>query len=168
LVSSSRTAFFVPLCATRFFTLLLVTPPAKHRNLAPHIRFIAFPLAIFSKKDYKKSKGFHAPMNSYYRGIVYSVAFVLLGVYGYFTLRGPQGVPALLEKRRQVRQLEEENANLIRENENKRERIRKLNESASQQEIEIRDKLKKLRPGETEFILPEPAKQSAPQQPTGQ
>ena len=109
-------------------------------------------------------------MNSYYRGIIYSVAFVLLGVYGYFTLKGPQGVPALLEKRRQVRQLEEENANLIRENENKRERIRKLNESASQQEIEIRDKLKKLRPGETEFILPEPAKKPAPAvgQPTGQ
>src|SRR5260370_37889242 len=103
-------------------------------------------------------------MNGYYRGILYSAAFVLLGVYGYFTLRGPQGLPALLEKRRQVRQLEEENANLIRENENKRERIRKLNESVSQQEIEIRDKLKKLRPGETEFILPESPKQPTPRQ----
>jgi cell division protein FtsB len=109
-------------------------------------------------------------MKSAYRRIVYSVAFVLLGVYGYFTLRGPQGIPALLEKRRQVRQLEEENANLARENDYKRERIRKLNESASQQEIEIRDKLKKLRPGETEFILPEAPKLAAPapDQPTGQ
>lgn len=94
-------------------------------------------------------------MNSFYRRMIYSAAFVLLGVYGYFTLRGPQGVPALLDKRKQVRQLEEENANLIRENDKKRERIRKLTESAGQQEIAIRDKLKKLRPGETEFVLPE-------------
>ena len=97
-------------------------------------------------------------MTNSYRRIVYSAAFVLLGVYGYFTLRGPQGIPALLDKRKQVRQLEEDNANLIRENDKKRERIRKLTESAGQQEIEIRDKLKKLRPGETEFILPEATK----------
>lgn len=101
-------------------------------------------------------------MKSFYRRIVYVVAFALLGVYGYFTLRGPQGIPALLEKRRLVRQLEEENATLARENDSKRERIRKLNESASQQEMEIREKLKKLRPGETEFILPEPSKTAAP------
>src|SRR5436305_1022296 len=97
-------------------------------------------------------------MNTLYRRIAYSAAVVLLGVYGYFTLKGPQGIPALMEKRRQVRLLEEENANLARENDLKRERIRKLNESAGQQEIEIREKLKKLRPGETEFILPEPSK----------
>lgn len=101
-------------------------------------------------------------MKSSYRRIAYSSAFVLLGVYGYFTLKGPQGIPALLEKRKLVRQLEEENANLARENDNKRERIRKLNESASQQEMEIREKLKKLRPGETEFILPEGPKQGGP------
>lgn len=102
-------------------------------------------------------------MNNFYRRIIYSAAFALLGVYGYFTLRGPQGVPALLEKRKQVRQLEEENANLVRENDNKRERIRKLTESASQQEVEIRDKLKMLRPGETEFILPGSSKQAGSQ-----
>ena len=99
-------------------------------------------------------------MNSFYRRIVYAAGFVLLGLYGYFTLRGPQGLPALLQKRQQVRQLEEENANLIRENDKKRDRIRKLTESAGQQEIEIRDKLKKLRPGETEFILPEPPREA--------
>jgi len=93
-------------------------------------------------------------MNTTYRRIAYTVAFALLGVYGFFTLRGPQGIPALIEKRTKIRQLEEENANLVRENEYKRERIRKLSASASQLDVEIRDKLDKVQPGETEFILP--------------
>ena len=97
-------------------------------------------------------------MNSVYRRMAYMAAVALLGVYGFYTLRGPHGISALFEQRNQIRQLEDENATLARENEYKRERIRKLNESASQVEIEIRDKLKKLRPGETEFILPETPK----------
>ena len=55
--------------------------------------------------------------------------------------------------------LEEENANLQRENDYRRERIKKLQESPSEQELEIRKKLKLLRPGETSFILPEQLKQ---------
>lgn len=97
-------------------------------------------------------------MNSVYRRIAYMAAVALLGVYGFYTLRGPHGISALFEQRNQIRQLEDENATLARENEYKRERIRKLNDSTSLVEIEIRDKLKKLLPGETEFILPETPK----------
>jgi cell division protein FtsB len=102
-------------------------------------------------------------MNSAYRRIAYLAAVALLGVYGLYTLRGPHGISALLEQRRQIRQLEDENATLARENDYKRDRIRKLNENTSQVEVEIRDKLKKLLPGETEFILPE-----APKKPIAQ
>lgn len=97
-------------------------------------------------------------MNAVVRRIVFSVAFVLLGAYGYFALSGPQGLPALKEKRQEIRRLEEENANLASENEAKRDRIRKLQESASEQDLEIRKKLKKLRQDETEFILPNAGK----------
>ncbi len=97
-------------------------------------------------------------MNFASRRIAYMAAVALLGVYGFYTLRGPHGISALFDQRRQIRQLEDENATLSRENEYKRDRIRKLNESKSQVEIEIRDKLKKLLPGETEFILPEAPK----------
>ena len=90
--------------------------------------------------------------------MAYMAAVALLGVYGFYTLRGPHGISALLEQRKLIGQLEDENATLARENEYRRERVRKLNESPSQVEVEIRDKLKKLKPGETEFILPEPAK----------
>ena len=65
------------------------------------------------------------------------------------------------EKHRQVRELEEENANLARENQLKRERIQKLEGSPDAQELEIRRHMKMLRPGETEFILPEHGKDDA-------
>jgi cell division protein FtsB len=86
--------------------------------------------------------------------------FILAGVYGYMSLRGPQGVPALMDKWREIRKLEEENANLQRENDYRRERIKKLQESPSEQELEIRKQLKLLRPGETSFILPDQPKQA--------
>ena len=89
------------------------------------------------------------------RRLAVLIGFVLVGVYGYLSLRGPQGVPALMDKWREIRRLEEDNANLQRENDYRRERIKKLRESPSEQELEIRKQLKLLRPGETSFILPE-------------
>src|ERR1700738_2830275 len=103
-------------------------------------------------------------MNSVVRRIAFSTAFILLGVYGVYTLRGPRGIPALMEKRQEIRQLEEENANITRENERKKERIRKLQESASEQDLVIRKELRMLRKNETEFILPPSGKTAAPEQ----
>jgi len=85
----------------------------------------------------------------------YIIAFALALVYGVVALRGPQGVSALLEKRQEVRLLEEQNAAQAAENERRRERIRRLEESSTEQEMEIRKQLKLLRPGETTFILPD-------------
>ncbi len=82
----------------------------------------------------------------------------VVGVYGWFALRGPQGIHALLEKRRDIRQLQEQNASMARENQQRREHIRRLEQSRSEQEMEIRKQLKLLRPGETTFILPEASK----------
>lgn len=99
------------------------------------------------------------------RRLAVLIVFVLIGVYGYLSLRGPQGVPALMDKWREIRRLEEDNANLQRENDYRRERIKKLQESPSEQELEIRKQLKLLRPGETSFILPEQPKQNDTKQP---
>ncbi len=93
------------------------------------------------------------------RRIAVLIVFVLIGVYGYLSLRGPQGVPALMDKWQEIRRLEEENANLQRENDYRRDRIRKLQDSPSEQELEIRKQLKLLRPGETSFILPDQPRQ---------
>jgi cell division protein FtsB len=80
------------------------------------------------------------------------VAFALVGVYAAVMLRGPQGILALKQKRSEIRDLQEQNATLSRENQRKRERIELLKKDP---EIEIRTELKLLRPAETTFILPE-------------
>jgi cell division protein FtsB len=97
-------------------------------------------------------------VNHLIRRLAVLIVFVLIGVYGYLSLRGPQGVPALMDKWREIRRLEEDNANLQRENDYRRERIKKLQDSPSEQELEIRKQLKLLRPGETSFILPDQPK----------
>jgi len=93
------------------------------------------------------------------RRVIFFVAFALIAAYGYVALRGPQGIPALQEKRSEIRRLEEENANLQSEIQYRRDRIKKLTESPAEQELEVRKNLKLLRPGETSFILPDVPKQ---------
>jgi cell division protein FtsB len=100
-------------------------------------------------------------MKSAVRRVLLLIAFALIGAYGFQKLRGPQGLPALREQWDQIRQLEEENATLQRENDYRRVRIKKLESSPSEQELEIRKNLKLLRPGETSFILPEQPKPPA-------
>jgi cell division protein FtsB len=93
-------------------------------------------------------------------GIV--VAFALVGVYAAVVLRGPQGITALMDKRKEIRELQEQNATLARENARKDDRIKRLKNSPDEQEMEVRKRLKLLRPGETSFILPEAPKETAP------
>lgn len=88
----------------------------------------------------------------------YLIAAGALLVCGLIALRGPQGVPALMEKRKEIRFLQEQNADLSKENEQKRDRIQRLRDSQAEQELEIRKRLKLVRPGETSFILPDPPK----------
>jgi cell division protein FtsB len=90
------------------------------------------------------------------------VTLVLVSTYGVIALRGPNGMGALSEKRRQIRDLQEQNASLDAENRRKRERIELLKTSRPAQELEIREKLKMMKPGETQFILPETPKDPAP------
>jgi cell division protein FtsB len=78
-----------------------------------------------------------------------------VAVYLWVALKGPQGVQTLIEKHQEIRRLEEQNAETARENERLKDRIHRLKESQSEQEMEIRKQLKLLRPGETTFILPE-------------
>lgn len=87
--------------------------------------------------------------------IVCALVIVLAAGYAFLTLRGPQGIPALAEKRRQIGELEKRNAALAREIEAKRERINRLRESPSLQEMEIRQRLKLVHPDEKVYILQE-------------
>ena len=94
-------------------------------------------------------------MASLLRRVAFVAAFLFLAAYGVVALRGPQGIPALLEKQQEIRRLQETNTDLQREIQRKKERIERLKHSASEQQMEIRKQLKLLRPNETEFVLPE-------------
>jgi len=92
------------------------------------------------------------------RNAGYVIAAGTLTICALIALRGPQGVPALMEKRKEIRSLQEQNADLSKENEQKRDRIQRLRDSQAEQELEIRKRLKLVRPGETSFILPDSPK----------
>lgn len=101
-------------------------------------------------------------MRSSIAKVGYAVAVLVAAGYALVTLRGPQGVPALIEKQKQIRTLERENADLAREIEARRERIKRLQEDESAQELEIRQRLKLVRPGEKVFILQDPVASKNP------
>ena len=88
----------------------------------------------------------------------------IVALYGWIALRGPLGIQSLLDKRQEIRTLQEQNSSMAREVERRRDRIRRLSDSPSEQEMEIRKQLKLLKPGETTFILPDtpPAEESKP------
>jgi cell division protein FtsB len=94
-------------------------------------------------------------MGNMLRKTGYAIALGVLSVCGLIAFRGPQGVPALMEKRKEIRSLQEQNADLSKDNEQKRDRIQRLRDSQAEQELEIRKRLKLVRPGETSFILPD-------------
>ena len=94
--------------------------------------------------------------------IAYVVVFVLVAGYAVQTLRGPKGIHALVEKQTQIQKLEQRNAALAKEVERMRDRIRRMDENPAQQELEIRDRLKLVRPGEKVFITGDPAKADTP------
>jgi len=83
----------------------------------------------------------------------YVVAFLAVVSYAFFTLRGPRGIPALLEKEKQIEAMEKHNADMAKDNERLRERIQRLSDNPAEQELEIRQRLKLVHPGEKVYIL---------------
>jgi cell division protein FtsB len=81
-------------------------------------------------------------------------AVVLSGVvYAFVVLRGENGIPGLLAKRHQVQEFEQINQKLAREIEQKKDRIQRLQDNPTEQEYEIRQRLKLAKPGEKIYIL---------------
>jgi cell division protein FtsB len=88
--------------------------------------------------------------------MVYLVAFLAAASYAFITLRGPHGIPGLLEKQRQITEMEQRNGKLDREIEQKRDHIKRLESNPSEQELEIRQRLKLVKPGEKVYITGKP------------
>ena len=88
-----------------------------------------------------------------FAGFGYLIAFLAIASYAFFTLRGPRGIPALIDKQHQIQELEKRNAAMAQDNERLREHIQRLAENPDEQELEIRQRLKLVHPGEKVYIL---------------
>jgi cell division protein FtsB len=87
---------------------------------------------------------------SYLRLMAALATLTALAAYAVIMLRGPQGLSALSEKQRQIRMLEEENANLAREIEVRKQHIIRLDKDRATQVLELR-KLGFVGQGDTQF-----------------
>ena len=81
-------------------------------------------------------------------------AILLVVIYAFFAF--PRGVHAWEAKQRQIREAERRNAELARALERKREHVQRLIHNPAEQELEIRKRLKLLRPDEKSYIVGEP------------
>jgi len=80
-------------------------------------------------------------------------------IYALITLTGPHGVHALMEKQRAIQEMQKRNALEAQQIERIREHIKRLNDNPAEQELEIRELRKLVRPDEKVFITGEPDKQ---------
>jgi cell division protein FtsB len=87
---------------------------------------------------------------SYLRPIAALATLTALAAYAVIMLRGPQGLSALAEKHKQIRALEEENATLTRDVEERKQHIKRLESDPATQELEL-GKLGFLHRHDTQF-----------------
>jgi cell division protein FtsB len=87
---------------------------------------------------------------AYLRPIAALATLTALAAYAVIMLRGPQGLSALSEKQKQIRALEEENANLSHEVEARKQHIKRLESDPATQVLELR-KLGFVGQGDTQF-----------------
>ena len=95
---------------------------------------------------------YYLTMKSSVIRFLYAMALVMAVVYAFFAMRGPHGVAAYTQKRQEIREMEESNAALARENQLKREYVERLRQSQAEQELEIRRRLKLVKPNEKVFM----------------
>jgi cell division protein FtsB len=89
---------------------------------------------------------------------LYVVALLLVIGFGIYSVRGSQGIPALMKKQQEIKELEQQNADLARQIEQKKAKIKRLQDNPDEQELEIRRQLKLVKPGEKIFNLQDQGK----------
>ena len=82
----------------------------------------------------------------------YALLVAAAVAYAFFTVRGPHGYSAWMQKRQEVREREQRNAAIARENQLQREYIQRLQESKAEQEMEIRSRLKLVKPNDKVYM----------------
>jgi predicted RND superfamily exporter protein len=89
-----------------------------------------------------------------FRYLGYLAAVGLAGVYLFLALAGPQPLTSIPKVRNTLQEMERENKRLEEEIRKRQDYIRELDNSTELQDREIRRRLKKQLPGETDVRLP--------------
>lgn len=97
-------------------------------------------------------------MNTRTKTILCTTVLLAAGFLAFYSLAGADGIPAVLERKRQIRELQMQNTDLLRSIDLRKERIRNLSENRSDLDLEIRRDLRLLKKQETTFVLPEEKK----------
>jgi len=97
-------------------------------------------------------------MKAPFSRLVYLIAFVVVATYAFVTLRGPHGIQAMMEKQRTIQDLEKQNSDTAKEIERMKGHLQRLSDDPAEQELEIRQRLKLVRPGEKVYITGDPDK----------
>ena len=95
-------------------------------------------------------------MKAFFARFAYLIAFLGVAAYAFVTLRGPHGIHALMDKQRQIQEMEKRNDSLARQVERQKEYIDRLKNNPGAQELEIRKRLKLLHPEEKQYITGDP------------
>ena len=88
----------------------------------------------------------------------FGLAFAGVVGYALVTLNGPHGLHALHEKQELIDKLQKQNAGEAQRIERIKEHIKRLDQDPTEQELEIRERLKLVHPDEKVFITGEPEK----------
>jgi cell division protein FtsB len=91
------------------------------------------------------------------------IAGAVVLAFGVSTLlRGPQGLTGPFELFGQIREYQKTNRALETEISEKKERLRRLEEGSNEAELEVKKRLKYLKRGETQMVLPPGANATPP------
>lgn len=90
--------------------------------------------------------------------LLYVVVVAAAGAVAAYRLAGPEGIPLMIEKHRQLEQMRRGNLELEREVQLRKERVRRLEESKAEVERELRRQWKLQKKEERTFLLPEAKK----------
>jgi uncharacterized protein YmfQ (DUF2313 family) len=82
------------------------------------------------------------------------MAVLLAGALLFFLLDVPAAYARCWEQWRQIQQMKQSNAEMARQIQEQWERLCRLQEDPSEQELYLRQRQKRVRPGEKIFILP--------------
>src|SRR5437763_16968005 len=86
----------------------------------------------------------------------YVIVFLVVVTYAFFAY--PKGMHAWEDKQRQIQEMEKRNTALAQQVERKKEHVSRLKNTPAEQELEIRKRLKLLRPDEKSYIVGEDGK----------